>query len=243
MLRKLIRYLEYAMRPLVHRYTNFRRYFPYRSNFDPTKITWKWDSSYNRIAVVNLLVSQFENCNYLEIGCDKNDLFNSVPAKNKIGVDPKKGGNFRATSDEFFAQNSKMFDVIFIDGLHTYQQCRKDFINSLKFSKSGTFIVLHDLLPEDWIQQHVPPLRVGGAWTGDVWKLAFEIVQTKEIDFMILELDHGVGVCRVKSNNVELNDNYFELVEKDFSYFYTQMHLLPIRNGGLSKLIESIENI
>ena len=31
-----------------------------------------------------------------------------------------------------FNNNKKEFDVIFIDGLHIYEQCRKDIINSLK---------------------------------------------------------------------------------------------------------------
>ena len=51
---------------------------------------------------------------------------------NKIGVDPERGGNVRKTSDNFFKNNKKEFDVIFIDGLHIYEQCRKDVINSLK---------------------------------------------------------------------------------------------------------------
>ena len=70
---------------------------------------------------------------YLEIGCYKNDLFNIVKCDLKIGVDPVSGGNYRMTSDEFFKKYSDLkFDVIFIDGLHEYDQCKKDCINSMK---------------------------------------------------------------------------------------------------------------
>ena len=44
-------------------------------------IDWKWsEKGFNRIALVNKLVSKTGglNCNYLEIGCDQNELFHSV---------------------------------------------------------------------------------------------------------------------------------------------------------------------
>lgn len=220
--------INYLIRPIRIRFTDFVMLFPYRKFKDKTKISWNWDQNYNRIAVINLLLGQFNDGKYLEIGCNLNELFNSVPTFNKVGVDPNLGGNYRATSDKFFQENNEVFDVIFIDGLHTYQQCRTDFLNSLKASKVGSWIVLHDFLPETWMQQHVPKLRNGGAWTGDVWKLAFELCKTPGIDFSILELDHGVGVCKINESNVVLYDRYEELKSQDFSYLYRNKDLLPI---------------
>ena len=40
------------------------------------------------------------------------------------------------------------FDIIFIDGLHEYDQVKKDIVNSLKFIDEKGFILIHDLLPE-----------------------------------------------------------------------------------------------
>lgn len=222
------KFINYLTRPIQIRWTDFKMFFPFRKSRDKTKIVWNWDKQYNRIAVINHLLGRFNEGMYLEIGCHLDELFNSIPTLNKVGVDPNLGGNYRVTSDEFFKENDKVFDVIFIDGLHTYQQCRTDFINSLEASKVGSWIVLHDLLPETWMQQHVPKLRIGGAWTGDVWKLAFEIYKTPGLDFSILELDHGVGVCRVNESNVKLFNRFEELKSRDFSFFYRNKDLLPI---------------
>ena len=36
------------------------------------------------------------------------------------------------TSDEFFKSNNEFFDLIFLDGLHTYEQTIKDIDNSIQ---------------------------------------------------------------------------------------------------------------
>ena len=96
---------------------------------------------YNRQSFVLRAVSKknLNICQYLEIGVYKNSVFNCIPLKieNKIGVDPTQGGTHRKTSDDCFIDNTKNFDVIFIDGLHTYEQCQRDCINSLKFLNPG----------------------------------------------------------------------------------------------------------
>jgi hypothetical protein len=187
---------------------------------------WRW-INYNRIAAVNLLLSKKSNPVYLEIGCASNDLFDSVLAPKKVGVDPSAGGTIRATSDEFFATNQSLFDVIFIDGLHTYQQVRRDVVNSLRCVKDGGWIAIHDMLPRNWIEHHVPIISRGD-WCGDVWKVAFELAQTEGIDFKILKIDHGVGVLRPLATNVILNDLTRELRDQEFSYFYENIDRLPI---------------
>src|SRR5262245_51679804 len=128
------------------------KHHAYEKTFD-----WDWSKiSYNRIALVNLLTSKFPDCRYLEIGCEWNSLFHAVSAKTKTGVDPERGGNVRKTSDDFFRTNNEIFDVIFIDGLHTYDQVRRDVINSIKCLGPGGWIAMHDLLPRTWIEEHVP---------------------------------------------------------------------------------------
>jgi len=159
------------------------------------------ENFYKRHAFVNKAVSLFENCEYLEIGAGNNDLFNSIPVvmKNKYGVDPKHGGNYRMTSDEFFLKYSeKKFDVIFIDGLHHYRQCQKDCINALRFLKENGIILLHDMLPRSDFEQRIP--RKQNTWTGDVWKVAVELNQSTNIEFKIINIDSGIGVIKLKKN-------------------------------------------
>ena len=81
---------------------------------------------YNRISFIQKAISNFDQkfCKYLEIGTYQNETFNTIPLpiKNKFGVDPISGGNIKLSSDAFFKKNKIKFDVIFIDGLHTYEQ-------------------------------------------------------------------------------------------------------------------------
>ena len=64
-------------------------------------------------------------------------------------------------SDDFFKTSKDKFDVIFIDGLHTYDQVRRDVINSIKHLKEGGYIALHDMLPRNWKEQHIPIITGG----------------------------------------------------------------------------------
>jgi hypothetical protein len=195
---------------------------------DSRRFDWDWwATNYNRVAVVNLLLSKFTNPAYLEIGCASNALFNSVPALNKVGVDPVSGGTERKTSDEFFRQNKSKFDVVFIDGLHTYEQVRKDVINSIKCLKHNGWVAIHDMLPRDWTEQHIPVVT-REVWSGDVWKVGFELSQTDGIDFKILKIDYGVGVFRMLKKDVVLKDLTHVLHDKQFSYYYDNIKALPI---------------
>ena len=191
-------------------------------------LPWNWEKiNYNRVAVVNILVGRYQDPSYLEIGCASDTLYNSVPCAQKIGVDPMSGGNVRMTSDDFFKVNKSSFDVIFIDGLHTYEQVRSDVINSIATLRDGGWIALHDMLPRNWIEQHVP-LISRDSWTGDVWKIGFELAKTEGIEFKILQVDHGVGVIKLINKRVTLYDLRGELEDKKFSYLCENLDKLPI---------------
>src|SRR5690348_13235920 len=117
------RAVMYFLRPFISRLKRSYLLRKWAHHADPRSLDWEWDKmNFNRIAVVNLLLNNFDNPNYLEIGCGSDSLFKSVPISKKIGVDPFFGGNVRKTSDEFFINNDVRFDVIVIDGLHTYEQ-------------------------------------------------------------------------------------------------------------------------
>ena len=187
-------------------------------NFCDTIIDINWSKIfYNRISFISTAVQKFQNCRYLEIGCSTNVCFNAIQAINKIGVDPNAGGNVKDTSDNFFKNNKKEFDVIFIDGLHIYEQCRKDIINSLKILSKNGFIFLHDMIPRSWVEENVP--RLQPVWSGNVWKVGLELIKTKGIDFFIINADHGVGVVKKKEENVVYYDDYENIKNLKFKDF------------------------
>ena len=74
------------------------------------KINYNFDSKLTRSLIINNIIHKKKYETYLEIGCDKDILFNSIKIKKKIGVDPVSGGNIRMTSDDFFKNNRYKFD-------------------------------------------------------------------------------------------------------------------------------------
>ena len=167
--------------------------------------------------IVQKIIDKKKYENYLEIGCDKDSNFSKIKVKNKIGVDPLSGGNLKMTSDEFFKNNSKNFDCIFIDGLHIYEQVRKDILNSIKFLNNNGIIILHDCLPNKIWNQIVP--KIYGHWTGDVWKAIVEARTMKNIDTYTCKADHGLGIIfkRENKNLLTLNINNFKKLKfKDY---------------------------
>lgn len=168
-----------------------------RSRASDSSAGFAWgETHYNRVALINRAVAEFgaDGLRYLEIGCQSNFCFDAIIATHKIGVDPVSGGTHRMTSDAFFAQNRETFDIIFIDGLHAYEQVQRDIINALAAVRVGGLILLHDLLPNDWVEE-IPP-QLGGWLCGDGWKVAHELNASSGLTYCIVRTDHGVGVIR-----------------------------------------------
>ena len=137
-------------------------------------------------------------------------MFDNVNCSYKVGVDPVSGGTVRKTSDQFFAQNNDSFDCIFIDGLHTYAQVKKDINNSLKCLNKNGIILLHDCLPNNFYAQATP--RCQWTWNGDVWKAIVECRTNKNLDVYTCYADFGIGVIFNRSNK-----NLLNYPKKDYS--------------------------
>jgi hypothetical protein len=183
---------------------------------------------YKRHAFINKAISKYKNCKYLEIGVAGNDVFNSIPLKieNKFGVDPIEGGNYRMTSNEFFKNYKDIkFDVIFIDGLHHFDQCREDCINAMSALNKNGIILFHDFLPRSYFEENVPRKQIN--WTGNVWKVAVELTNSKNVDFRICNIDMGVGILKLKDGfNYKIMPELKEMNYKNFLEYYKKLPLI-----------------
>jgi Methyltransferase domain len=135
---------------------------------------------------------------YLEIGVETGVTFELVKVAERTAVDlafqfdtagyPGETTTFaQMTSDEFFAglPAAKQFDLIFVDGLHTFEQTYRDLCNCLLHSHPRTAILLDDTLPCDVYsslrdeQQAVAYRAASGvdssAWHGDAFKVVVAV--------------------------------------------------------------------
>ncbi|GGJ31517.1 class I SAM-dependent methyltransferase [Neoroseomonas lacus] len=147
---------------------------------------------------VNALAQRIGARHYLEIGVSTGRTFRTVEMAERVGVDPRFLFDTDAvanaatrlhamTSDRFFAEaaGTAPFDIVFIDGLHVFEQVVRDLTNTLAWTGWRSAILIDDTIPNDVFsalpsQRDALRLRKesGGksnAWHGDVFKIAFLI--------------------------------------------------------------------
>lgn len=163
------------------------------------RLPYKWDGLPQRWELIQELIDRRGYRSYLEVGCAGNACFDRIRCEVKIGVDPASGGTVRTTSDEFFRNNQDTFDCIFIDGLHTYDQVRRDIANALSVLTAQGVILLHDCIPCSIEEQALPREQV--VWTGDVWKAIVEKRTHRDVDTVVCLIDRGIGIVLKRANS------------------------------------------
>lgn len=158
-----------------------------------------------RTEIINWLITRQGYTSYLEIGVGDGAHFRNVLCLDKESVDPAVGEyasanpTHRMTSDEFFSQNARTFDLIFIDGLHHAEVVYRDLCSSLRVLRPNGTIVCHDLNPETEEMQRVP--RETKDWTGDGWKAWVRLrTERPELAMVVSETDRGVGIIHPGAN-------------------------------------------
>ena len=186
------------------------------------KLEYNFPSNFYRWDLIEYLIKKNNYTNYLEIGCDQNQLFSKFLIENKIGVDPVSGGNIRKTSDDFFKENVNKFDIVFIDGLHTYEQVKKDILNSVNFLNENGIILVHDCMPDSLGKQAVPRYKM--QWNGDVWKAIVDLRQKENLNIYTCEMDQGIGIITNKKNSsvLKLNKPIGKIKFKDYFENYQE---------------------
>ena len=200
-------------------------YYLFKERFSQ-KIDFKFDDVY-RWDLIDYLNNKYSFSSYLEIGCNDDELFSRIKIKNKIGIDPVIGGNMKITSDDFFLQNNLKFDCVFIDGLHIYDQVKRDILNSSKFLNENGFILVHDCLPKSLSSQAVPRYKL--TWNGDVWKAIVDLRRDPNLEIFTCLADEGISIIQNKknSNTLKLDKKISDLKFKDFYYNHKE-YMRPI---------------
>jgi hypothetical protein len=178
-----------------------------------------------RTDLLNFLAKKYNIYSYLEIGVQNAEQnFDKIICPHKVGVDPNPdifsdtGDIYPVTSDFFLdslagdlGYNDNQFGLIFIDGLHTAEQVKKDFEGCLKYLKPNGFIVLHDCNPEKEEHTIVPRPTKTGHWNGDVYKFAALLrVMSDNDEYFTVDIDNGCGVF------LNINNRKFEF-DADFT--------------------------
>ncbi len=178
-----------------------------------------------RTDIINELIKKFDYKSYLEIGVQHGKNFFAVKCKNKTGIDPEPfvEGIIYKTSDNFFLQNTKKFDIIFIDGLHHSEQVYNDILNSLYSLKNNGTVVCHDMNPLTKVAQEVP--RKVKQWNGDCWKAWAGIKKCKGLEMFVVNTDHGVGIIRKKKFRVKIDEDFMGL-----NYRYLRLNRKELLN-------------
>ena len=165
------------------------------------------------------MLDLFEAPSYLEVGVHKGKTFHAVKAARKVAVDPTFVFDLDAaradpanaaceyhqiTSDAYFCDRLAMdqqFDVIFLDGLHTFDQTLKDLLNAIECLKPHGLIIIDDVMPSSYgaslrdVERMKALHRItggSGEWMGDVFRLVFFISQYMPFySFATMGENHG----------------------------------------------------
>lgn len=189
-----------------------------------------------RTEIIQILINKTSAKKYLEIGMGPGLNFNSIVCEMKVCVDPNPTVpvTYAITSNEFFELNKDIFDVIFIDGLHTSEQVLQDITNSLSCLSDNGFIVCHDMNPTSEIMQLVPQKIPNSAWTGDCWKAWVKLkTERKDLTMFVVDTDFGCGViCRGEQelikNNLDLTWDYFDKNKENLLNFMSVEKFLKV---------------
>lgn len=212
-----------------------------------------------RFEAVNRLLRLHEQPRYLEIGVCEGATFERVEAPTKVAVDPEfrfdhvraqaetPGASYHeVTSDQYFGTvvgADEMFDVIYLDGLHTFEQTLRDLLNALPHLQPHGTILVDDVRPPSYLaslpdRQNFFTVRsaigvTDQAWMGDVYKLLW-FVDTflQGLTYRTISNNHGQAVIWRDRRASVTGRSMGEIARLTFEDFVLQadvLRLAPMR--------------
>jgi hypothetical protein len=208
----------------------------------------------NSARKINHLATCLNSRRYLEIGVNDGVTFLDVQIADRTGVDPhfrfdtsahenERTRFMSMTSDNFFHSEPFLpsYDIVFIDGLHHFEQVVRDLSNTLLRIHHQSVILIDDTLPNDVFSTLRDPTKAvefrqaagleGGAWHGDVFKIVFYLHDFWPSLSYCTIVGNGNPQTLVWRANLESEAPVFNDLEKisRLSYFDLQQHRNVLR--------------
>lgn len=178
------------------------------SRITPAEIQYKYD-------IVNYLIGIKGYRKFLEVttpvtGLKFAEVTNRV-AKDRIwsrasgSDDDGQDVTYRLHSDDAFSEiqkDGKHYDIIFVDGWHTFFQAEKDILNSLECLVDDGSLVVHDCNPPEESHTGEPFSRSDDEWCGDVYQVIIKLRMTRQdLCICIVDTDFGCAVIQKRTSS------------------------------------------
>ncbi len=212
-----------------------------------------------RPQVLRRLVNLYRDPRYLEVGVCEGVTFDRVPAARKVAVDPEfrfdqeekahehpESTYHEVTSDEYFNRMigaDEEFDVIYLDGLHVFEQTLRDLLNALAHLQPRGCIVIDDTRPPTYLASIPDHMRFleerralgvrDQAWMGDVYKVVhFAQAFLPGLSYGTITNNHGQTVLWRHRRDEEPRRAMAEIAAMGFDEFSSSEDVLRLRRFG-----------
>lgn len=159
-----------------------------------------------------------ENLTYLELGVFDNSNFDKILCKNKFSVDINGKAMFTGTTDEYFSQidESKRFDIIFIDANHDYDYVLRDFNNSQ--NHCNKWILIHDMIP--------PAKKYSESrFCSDSFKLLMYMLEESNLEVYPMNNNMGLTLIKMPGHYISSLKKYKNVTYREFADYISTKKL------------------
>lgn len=206
-----------------------------------------------RNEVIQAVLDCFESPAYLEVGVFHGQTFHKLEAAEKVAVDPNfrfdvdaaraenpNAQYHRLPSDAYFATcEGRFFEVVFLDGLHTFEQTLRDLMNAVAHLAPGGVIIIDDVKPTSYgaslpelgqIKLVKAELNEDNNWMGDVYRLVYFIESfMPSYDYATVAENHGqLLMWRAPRHSIEYR-SVESISRKTFADLLHEIDVLKIK--------------